>query len=124
MRFSSVAYAVALGAMCLSTAAVAAPEGAIDTIGRVCKSEDILMHGKNVKITPAYLQAICPCITDKIKASAKPAEQQALASALKLPTEQRRQAMMNGKDRNLSKGSRAFLEAQMVCGRDHPLPKN
>jgi hypothetical protein len=96
-------------------------ESAADSILRTCKTEDILMHAKKVKVTPQYLQAICPCIVDKAKAKAKPDELQALADALKLPLDQRRTAMMDGKNRKLSMGSRAFLEAQFACGRDHPL---
>jgi hypothetical protein len=123
MRFVIIASAAAVAAICLGGAAVAAPEAAIDTIGRICKSEDILMHAKSVKITPDYRQVICPCIAAKIKANAKPQEVQALAEALKLPLDKRRTAMMNGKNRTLSMGSRAFLEAQMICGREHPLKK-
>jgi hypothetical protein len=101
----------------------AAAESAPDTILRICKSEDLLMHAKSFKITPEYLAAICPCIVDQVKAKAKPAEQQALAAALQLPPEQRKTAMMNGKDRNLSMGSRAFLEGQMICAKKVPPKK-
>jgi hypothetical protein len=121
MRIVNVVSAAALTAVCLAGAAVAAPESAINAIDRICKSEDILMHGKGVKITPAYRQEICPCITEKTKAKAKPEELAALADALKLPLAERRRAMMSGKNRNLSKGSRAFLEAQFACSREHPL---
>jgi hypothetical protein len=123
MRFVTFASAAVVAAIYLGGAAVATPEAAIDTIGRICKTEDILMHAKSVKITPDYQQVICPCITNKIKAKAKPQEVQALADALKLPLAQRRTAMMSGKNRTLSMGSRAFLEAQMICGREHPLKK-
>jgi hypothetical protein len=120
MRIVIVASVVALTA--LVGQALALPEAPADTINRICKSEDILMHAKSVKITPAYQQVICPCITNKIKVKAKPAQLQALADALKLPLAERRKAMMNGKDRDLSAGSRAFFEAQISCGREHPLP--
>jgi hypothetical protein len=119
MRFMMFASVIALSAFSGSAMA----EAPADAIGRICKSEDILMHAKKVKITSAYQAEICPCIVDQIKAKAKPAEIQALADALKLPLDARRTAMMSGKNRTLSMGSRAFLQAQMTCGRDHPLPK-
>ncbi|GAA0564240.1 hypothetical protein [Rhizomicrobium electricum] len=121
MRFVSIA---SLAAVAIALVGVpAAAESAPDTILRICKSEDLLMHAKSFKITPDYLAAICPCIVDQVKAKAKPAEQQALAAALQQPPEQRKKSMMNGKDRNLAMGTRAFLEGQMVCAKKFPPKK-
>lgn len=118
MRFLLV---MSLAAIAL--AAPAAAESAPDTILRICKSEDLLMHAKSFKITPEYQAQICPCIVDQVK-KAKPAEQQALADALKLPIDKRRTAMMDGNNRALSMGTRAFLKGQMVCAKKFPPKKH
>jgi hypothetical protein len=121
MRFVTVVECVALAAL-LGAGAYA--ESAPDTILRVCKSEDLLMHAKSFKITPDYLAVICPCITDHVKAKAKPAEAQALAETLNMPVEKRKKAMMDGHNRNLGMGTRAFLEGQMLCAKKFPPKKH
>jgi len=121
MRFITGLCVAALATAFVGTGAYA--ESATDTILRICKNEDLLAHAKSMTITPAYRALICPCIVDNVKAKAKPAEAQALADALKLPPDQRKSAMMNGKNRNLGMGTRAFLGGQMICAKKFPPPK-